>query len=44
MAKHDCMISNGYGALKEKTFRISHMGDLQRADLEELLGWIDALL
>ena len=44
MAKHDCMISNGYGALKEKTFRISHMGDLQKADLEELLGWIDGLL
>ena len=42
--RHDCCISNGYGALREKTFRISHMGDLVPADLEELLGWLDELI
>lgn len=39
--KHNAMFGNGYGALKEKTFRISHMGDMTIPDLEELLGWID---
>ena len=42
--KHDCCISNGYGKLKEATFRISHMGDLQLGDLEELIGWLDELI
>jgi aspartate aminotransferase-like enzyme len=37
-------ISNGYGALKEKTFRIAHMAELQLADLEELLGHIEEIL
>lgn len=44
LEKHDCVISNGYGKLKEQTFRISHMGDLQLSDLEELLGWIDEII
>lgn len=39
--RHDCVISNGYGELKEKTFRIAHMGDLQLSDLQELTGWLD---
>jgi len=43
-AKHDCMISNGYGKLKDITFRIAHMGDLQMRDMEELLGWIDTII
>ena len=34
-------ISNGYGDIKNKTFRIAHMGDINMGDLEELLGWID---
>ena len=38
------MISNGYGDLKEKCFRIAHMGDLQVSDLEWLLGQIDDIL
>jgi aspartate aminotransferase-like enzyme len=38
------MISNGYGSLKEKTFRIAHMGDLTLADIEKLLGHIDEIL
>jgi aspartate aminotransferase-like enzyme len=30
------MISNGYGKLKDKTFRIAHMADIQPADIQEL--------
>ncbi len=37
-------ISNGYGALKGKTFRIAHMGDTQPELLEELLTTIDEIL
>ncbi len=32
---------NGYGKLKEQTFRIAHMGDITLDDLKELLGWIE---
>ena len=38
------MISGGYGPLKEKTFRISHMGDIMLTDIEELLSVIDETL
>ncbi len=39
------IISNGYGArLKNKTFRIAHMGDLQMQDMEELFAAMDAYL
>lgn len=31
-------ISNGYGDLKGKTFRVGHFGDHLESDLEELLG------
>jgi len=34
-------ISNGYGALKGKTFRIAHMGDVTMADIDELLTVIE---
>lgn len=37
-------ISNGYGKLKDKTFRIAHMGDLTSNDLKELLENIDDIL
>ena len=37
-------ISNGYGALKDKTFRIGHMGDHLEADLAELLAAADEVL
>lgn len=40
------IISNGYGALKGKNFRIAHMGDLTLADMEVLFtamdGYFDA--
>ena len=38
------VISNGYGDLKEKTFRIAHMGDMTLAEVEELLANIEELL
>ncbi len=40
-AKHNAIFGNGYGKLKEQTFRIAHMGDITIDDLTELLGWID---
>jgi aspartate aminotransferase-like enzyme len=44
LGKRGAMISNGYSDLKEKCFRIGHMGDLQEADIEWLLGQIDDIL
>jgi len=38
------MISNGYGKLKEKTFRIAHMAELTLTDIKELLSNIDDIL
>lgn len=40
-AKHNTVFGNGYGKLKEETFRIAHMGDITIDDLKELTGWID---
>ncbi|MFA5423269.1 MAG: alanine--glyoxylate aminotransferase family protein [Phycisphaerae bacterium] len=40
-AKHNTVFGNGYGKLKNETFRIAHMGDITMDDLKELLGWID---
>ena len=37
-------IANGYGALKNKTFRIAHMGELQMTDIDSLLALIDEFL
>lgn len=37
-------ISNGYGELKEKTFRIAHMADMTMAEIKELLSVIDETL
>jgi len=38
------MISNGYGDLKEQTFRIAHMGDATLIDIYGILGVIDKIL
>lgn len=38
------MISNGYGDLKEVTFRIAHMADTTVAEIKELLALIDRIL
>ena len=42
--KHDCVISDGYGPLKGKTFRIAHMGDMTLGQLHDLTCWIDESL
>jgi predicted phosphoserine aminotransferase len=38
------ILSNGYGNLKGKCFRIGHMGDWQLADIKELLANVDDFL
>jgi predicted phosphoserine aminotransferase len=38
------ILSNGYGALKNKAFRIAHMGDLHKAELEVLLAAVDSFI
>jgi aspartate aminotransferase-like enzyme len=40
LGKRGMQISNGYGDIKEKTFRIAHMGDLTMADMKEVTGAI----
>ncbi|MFQ5655422.1 MAG: pyridoxal-phosphate-dependent aminotransferase family protein [Planctomycetota bacterium] len=44
LREHGCMISNGYGVLKEKTFRIGHMGANDVGAHRELLALIDRFL
>ena len=44
LGKRGVTIANGYGKLKEKTFRISHMGDLTLDEIKELLSWIDEIV
>jgi aspartate aminotransferase-like enzyme len=44
LAGRGVVIGNGYGKLKNVTFRIAHMGEIRRADIDELLGWIDEIL
>jgi aspartate aminotransferase-like enzyme len=42
--RHHAIISNGYGDIKEKTFRIAHMADWQVTDIKELLGWLEEII
>jgi aspartate aminotransferase-like enzyme len=44
LGKRNLNLSNGYGKLKEQTFRIAHMGDLSMSDIDELLGAVDEIL
>lgn len=44
LKKRGMMMSNGYGNLKEKTFRIAHMADTQIEDINELLYNINDIL
>jgi len=37
-------ISNGYGKMKEQTFRIAHMGDLTLDEIKELISNIEDIL
>jgi aspartate aminotransferase-like enzyme len=38
----DMRLANGYGALKGKTFRIAHMGEISMDDIERLLRALEA--
>ncbi|MGL4762327.1 MAG: pyridoxal-phosphate-dependent aminotransferase family protein [Sarcina sp.] len=44
LGKRGMMLSNGYGKLKEKTFRIAHMADCTVEDINILLAAIDDIL
>ncbi len=44
LRKRGAIISNGYGDLKEKCFRIAHMGDLTVEDIRWLLEQINDIL
>ncbi|MGB9721043.1 MAG: pyridoxal-phosphate-dependent aminotransferase family protein [bacterium] len=44
LGKRGFQISNGYGDLKEKTFRIAHMGDLTLDEIKELINNINDIL
>lgn len=44
LGKQGVVISNGYGALKERTFRIAHMGDTQEWEIRGLLATMDRIL
>ncbi|MBE6050770.1 MAG: alanine--glyoxylate aminotransferase family protein [Clostridium sp.] len=44
LGKRGFQISNGYGNLKEKTFRIAHMADCTVEEVKELLKNIDEIL
>jgi predicted phosphoserine aminotransferase len=44
LRQNGMIISNGYGPLKGKNFRIAHMGDTQMEDLESLFAAIDHFL
>jgi len=44
LGKRDLNLSNGYGKLKEQTFRIAHMGDLSMSDIDGLLAAVEEIL
>lgn len=44
IGKRGAVIGNGYGDLKDKCFRIAHMGDLTIDDIKWLLGQINEVL
>jgi predicted phosphoserine aminotransferase len=44
LAARGMTLGNGYGKLKDKTFRIAHMGQLTMSDIDELLSAIEEIL
>lgn len=44
LSEKGMLISNGYGDLKDKTFRIGHMGDLTLEDMQEVTTEIEKIL
>lgn len=43
LSEEGLIISNGYGKLSEKTFRIGHMGEWTLPEIEEVTGLIDKI-
>lgn len=41
LLQREMRIANGYGALKGKTFRIAHMGEIMPEDIDRLLAALD---
>ena len=44
LKQREMRIANGYGPLKNKTFRIAHMGEIQVEDIERLISAMDEYL
>ncbi len=44
LKQREMRIANGYGKLKDKTFRIAHMGETQMEDIEKLLEAMEEFL
>lgn len=44
LLQHGMRIANGYGKLKDVTFRIAHMGEIQLSDVDKLLGLMEEFL
>lgn len=44
LGQRGMVLANGYGPIKEQTFRIGHMGELKLTDLEQLLAAIDEFM
>lgn len=44
LASHGMAIAAGYGQVRDRTFRIGHMGEIRPADVEQLLARIDEFL
>ncbi len=44
LAERGYCISNGYGSLRDKTFRIAHMGDTTIEELSSLLSEMEQLI
>ena len=44
LKQREMRIANGYGQLKDKTFRIAHMGETQLEDVDQLLAAMEEFL
>ncbi|NWG32912.1 MAG: alanine--glyoxylate aminotransferase family protein [Chloroflexi bacterium] len=44
LKQREMRIAGGYGPIKETTFRIAHMGEIQMADIEKLLSAMEEYL
>ena len=44
MGEKGWLISNGYGDLKDKTFRVAHMADTTDEEMDALLKDLDEVL